>query len=228
MRRASASVTLTRMGHPLFALFDLRLRVADLELRLPDDHELAALCRVARKGIHDPATMPFLVPWTDKPSPAFEREFAQYHWGARAHWTPAKWTLELAVFVDGEPVGSQGICAENFATLRQVITGSWLGQKFQGRGLGKQMREAVLHLAFEGLGAEVAHSAFIDGNVTSAAVSRAFGYEPNGRKRIAPRGEATWENKLILTRERWAARPRAYHVEVEGLDTCRELFGAAR
>jgi RimJ/RimL family protein N-acetyltransferase len=214
------------MTHPLFALFDLRLRVADLELRLPDDHELAALCRVARKGVHDPAHMPFLVPWTDKASPRFEREFAQYHWGARANWAPASWSLELAVFVNGEPVGSQGISAENFATLRQVITGSWLGQKFQGRGFGKQMREAVLHLAFEGLGAEVAHSAFIDGNVTSAAVSRTFGYEPNGRKRVAPRGEPVWENKLILTRERWQARPRAYHVEVEGLDACRELFGA--
>ncbi|HYU50364.1 MAG TPA: hypothetical protein VEO91_10615 [Candidatus Limnocylindria bacterium] len=40
------------MTHPLWPLFDLRLRTERLELRLPDDDELARLCAIARAGIH--------------------------------------------------------------------------------------------------------------------------------------------------------------------------------
>jgi hypothetical protein len=39
---------------------------------MPDDDVLSDLARLASRGIHDPATMPFLHPWTDEPSPALE------------------------------------------------------------------------------------------------------------------------------------------------------------
>src|SRR5690606_31219245 len=68
------------MEEPLWPLYRLRLRTPDLELRLPTEDELVALCKVARAGIHDPATMPFSTNWTDQPSPRFEREFLKYHW----------------------------------------------------------------------------------------------------------------------------------------------------
>ena len=69
-------------------------------------------------------------------------------------------------------------------------TGSWLGRRFQGRGLGKEMRAAVLGFAFDGLGAEVAEtSAFLD-NLPSNGVSRALGYEENGFGSLAPEGVA--------------------------------------
>ena len=42
--------------------------------------------------------------------------------------------------------------------MRTVGTGSWLGRPYQGRGIGKEMRGAVLALAFDGLGAEVAET----------------------------------------------------------------------
>jgi RimJ/RimL family protein N-acetyltransferase len=53
-------------------------------------------------------------------------------------------------------VGVQELWAENFAELRKVATGSWLGLKHQGQGIGIEMRSAVLHLAFACLGAEQA------------------------------------------------------------------------
>ena len=65
------------MGHPLWPLFDLRLVAGDLALRLPTDDELATLCQLARAGIHPPDDMPFAFPWSVKPSPEFERGFAQ-------------------------------------------------------------------------------------------------------------------------------------------------------
>lgn len=212
------------MGHPLWPLYDLRLRTPALELRLPDEDELVGLCQVAKAGIHDPNVMPFGVAWTDNPSPRFERGFIQFHWGTRARWSPADWSLQLAVFHRGEPIGMQDLHATDFPVLRQVNTGSWLGRPFQGRGLGKQMRAAALHLAFAELDAQVAYSgAFLD-NPASLAVSEALGYEPNGIRRMAPRGEPREQRDLRLTRHRWEAHRRC-EVAVEGLASCRDMFG---
>jgi hypothetical protein len=52
-------------------LFALRLRSARLELRSPTDPDLFALLEVARAGVHDPATMPFVIAWTDLRGDAF-------------------------------------------------------------------------------------------------------------------------------------------------------------
>ena len=212
------------MAHPLWPIYDLRLRTARLELRLPDEDEIVELCRVARAGIHPADEMPFGLPWSIKPRPQFEREFLQFHLAIRGSWTPDAWNLELAVFRDGTPIGSQGLLANDFATLRTVGTGSWLGQPFQGRGIGTEMREAVLALAFDGLGAEIATSeAFID-NPASAGVSRRLGYAHNGFGRIAPLGAARETERFRMTRESWASIPRS-PVRIDGLDRCRDLFG---
>jgi RimJ/RimL family protein N-acetyltransferase len=213
------------MGHPLWPPYDLRLRTPMLELRLPTEPELAELCRVARAGVHDPSVMPFEVPWTDRPSPQFERGFVQFHWRQRADWSPERWSLELAVFRDGEPMGMQAIGAADFAVLRDVYTGSWLGQPFQGRGYGKQMRAAVLELAFGGLAAVTARSSVWVGNAASIAVSRALGYQANGVSLAAPRGEPLEHRQMRLTRPDWLAN-RYCEVEVAGLGSCREMFGA--
>lgn len=213
------------MSHPLWPLYDLRLGTDRLELRLPDEAEIRQLCATARAGIHPAGEMPFGVAWSIKPSPRFEREFIQWHWKQRADWTPEAWSLELAVFLDGRPIGSQALIARQFSTFRTVSTGSWLGREFQGRGLGKEMRGAVLALAFDGLGAEAATTeAFLD-NPASAGVSRALGYEPNGLGSIAPEGVARPTERFRLSRPGWLARTRPL-VRIEGLDRCRDMFGA--
>ena len=42
---------------------------------------------------------------------------------------------------DGVVVGTQGIGGRDFAVLREVHTGSWLGRRYQGQGIGTQMRQ---------------------------------------------------------------------------------------
>src|SRR5205085_1357591 len=83
-RKLIVSVVIVRImppvAHPLWPLFDLRLRTGNLELRLPTDDDLVALVAVARGGIHPPEEMPFGVAWTDAPSPEFERNFARFYW----------------------------------------------------------------------------------------------------------------------------------------------------
>ncbi|MGZ6340150.1 MAG: GNAT family N-acetyltransferase, partial [Candidatus Limnocylindrales bacterium] len=206
-------------------LFGLRLRTERLVLRLPTDDHLVHLMALARAGIHPPDEMPFGVAWSTIPSPAFERSFMQYHWSMRGQWSPAKWSLNLVTLFDGDPIGTQGIDAEAFAVHRTVSTGSWLGQAFQGRGFGTEMRAAVLGFAFDGLGARVAESsAFLD-NAASNAVSRKLGYQPNGFGSLAPEGIARETQRFRMTAEAWRSRPRPA-LTIEGLEACRELFGA--
>ncbi|WP_366510860.1 GNAT family protein [Streptomyces sp. MP131-18] len=200
-----------------------------LELRLPDPEELAALADLAAEGLHPPEEMPFLVPWTDQPPAERARSVLQHHWLRRADWTPENWALHLAVFAEGRAVGLQDVSAEHFAVLRQVGTGSWLGRRYQGLGIGTEMRAAVLHLAFAGLGAVEAVSGAFDHNAASLRVSEKLGYERDGVQRFAIRGRPATEIRLRLPRERWAAAARALEVPVtvSGLEPCLPLFGAA-
>ena len=211
------------MENPYWPLFDLRINTPRLEIRLPNDDDLATLARLASMGVHDPATMPFLYPWTDEPSPQLERGMMKWGWGHRAMWNPNNWTFNGVVVVDNTIVGVQSIEAKDFALLRTVKTGSWLGIEHQGQGIGKEMRTAILYFAFESLGALEAHSGgFID-NESSLRVSRSLGYEENGRRTVLRRGEPTELLELRLDRAKWSQIGQTI-VEVSGFEGCREFF----
>jgi RimJ/RimL family protein N-acetyltransferase len=212
------------MAHPSWPLFDLRISTPRLEIRLPTDDELYQLLDVTDAGIHDPATMPFMLAWTDVPAPRRHRDSLQWWWSQRSQWRPDDWSFTGAVFVDGAPVGVQDIRARQFAVRRVVSTGSWLGQAHQGQGLGKEMRAAILHLAFEGLGALEAHTEAFCDNARSLAVTRSLGYAENGHDIVLRRGERARHINFCLDRATWEARRRA-DIAIEGLETCREMFG---
>jgi RimJ/RimL family protein N-acetyltransferase len=103
-----------------------------------------------------------------------------------------------------------------------VGTGSWLGLRFQGRGVGTEMRTAVLELAFRGLGAAAARSGAIDGNEASLRVSGTLGYRVIGRGTVAPRGVEVGRADVELRREDWRV---PFPVELEGVAPCLPLFG---
>ena len=207
-------------------LFGLRLRAERLVLRLPTDDDVVELLQVAKAGIHPPNEMPFGEAWTSVEGAAFDRSFLQHYWRTRGAFSPEAWFLNFMVELDGRPIGAQSIDAEGFATFRTVHTGSWLGLEYQGRGLGKEMRSAVLGFAFDGLGAEVAEtSAFVD-NGPSNGVTRALGYEENGLGSLAPQGVARVTQKFRITAEGWRSRPRPA-LAIDGIDACLDLLGAA-
>jgi RimJ/RimL family protein N-acetyltransferase len=212
------------MAHPYWPLFDLCIRTPRLEIRLPDDDDLVLLARLAG-DIHDPRTMPFTTPFTDTPSPRRERDSLQWWWRQRAEWSPDKWWLNGAVFVDGHAVGMQDLHAEHFASLRTVGTGSWLARPHQGTGIGKEMRAAILHLAFAGLGAREAHSGAFHDNAASLATSRALGYVPNGEELALRRDQPDRILNLRLDRATWEAGRRG-DIELVGLADCLWMFGA--
>jgi RimJ/RimL family protein N-acetyltransferase len=209
----------------LWPLFGLRLATARLELAPVGDDDLDELTAIARLGIHDPETTPFSNLWTDRTGADFERGVAQYFWSQRAHWSPTAWAVPFAVRWNGVLVGVQQLQSVDFAVLRTVTTSSWLGQSYQGKGIGTEMRAAALSFSFDVLGADVATSGAYDYNPASVRVSEKLGYERNGVRRESVRGKAVEALLFRMTRALWFRRPRPV-VLVEGLEPCLELFGA--
>jgi RimJ/RimL family protein N-acetyltransferase len=201
----------------------LRIATPRLELRYPDDDDLVALAHLAAEGIHDAERMPFSTPWTRAPSPELERNALQHSWGRRAALARDDWSLPFVVRVAGETLGVQDVSAKQFAVRRTVETGSWLVQRAQGRGIGTEMRAAVLHFAFAGLGAEEALSGSFADNPASAAVSRHHGYEANGEEIFDREGEPARMQRWVLTRAKWTPHRRD-DVTIEGLGACLPLL----
>jgi RimJ/RimL family protein N-acetyltransferase len=205
-------------------LFGLSIETPRLTLRYPTDDGLAALNNLASQGIHDPDVMPFDIPWTDEPPETRPQHSLQFYWGTRANWKPTNWHITMMVKEGDAVVGAQGMVASDFAVKRQVGTGSWVGQAYQGHGIGKEMRAAILHLAFAGLGAQRAMSGAFENNVASLAVSRALGYVQNGDDIGAPRGTPMRQIRLLLTRETWEKNRRP-DIQIHGLEPCLTMFG---
>jgi RimJ/RimL family protein N-acetyltransferase/predicted GNAT family acetyltransferase len=218
----------------LFSLYPspaaaLTLRTPRLELRLPTDAEVLRLAHaIEARRIHPPEEMPFLVPWTDAiGTEAFVPNTLAHFRAQRARRRPDDWGLNFVAFLDGDPVGSQAMNAERFPRERSVSTGSYLLRPFQGRGLGTEMRTAVLALAFDVLGALRAESGAMAGNEASARVSAKLGYEQVGWRERAPRGEPVRERTFELTRDAWREREHL-PVRIDGpLDRVRAALGAS-
>jgi RimJ/RimL family protein N-acetyltransferase len=162
-------------------LFDLVLRTPSLTLRYVDDERAAHLMDLAASaGVHAPDDMPFMTPWTRSESPRLEREGMQRYWQARAETKPSAWSLRFAVYEGELLAGAQDLGANSFAVTKTVQTGSWLARSMHGRGIGKEMRAAILHFAFAGLGADSASSGAFEDNTLSIGVTRSLGYVENG------------------------------------------------
>jgi RimJ/RimL family protein N-acetyltransferase len=201
------------MRNERWPLFDLEVRTPRLTLRYLDDVLAEQLLAVAAAGVHDPATMPFTIPWTDMPSPT-----------SRAATRPESWNLLFAVVVDDAVIGSIDLRSNEFPQLREFGTGSWIGREFQGRGYGKELRVAALALGFDGLGAQVAHTAAWYDNAASLGVTRSLGYELVGTKRALRRGEPDDQLAFRMSRDHWTTI-RRHDITLHGVDVAREFLG---
>lgn len=210
------------MAH-VWPLYDLVLRTPRLELRPVREPDMFDLTELAGRGIHAPATMPFLTPFTDLPTVERERSSLRFHWGNWANWSADDWTLSFVVRRDGECVGAQDLCGVRYPVRRTVSSGSWLGRANQGRGLGTEMRAAVLELAFGALEALRAESEAFADSVASRRVSDKLGYRSNGWSWERARDRRVRADRFALDVEDWNC-PVA--VSVEGVSPeLLDLFG---
>ncbi|WP_079084971.1 GNAT family N-acetyltransferase [Streptomyces dysideae] len=208
--------------------FRLRLTTPRLELRVPDENDLRALAElVADQGIHAPGAAPFQGGWSNALPQVVAGRVLQYLWKGLALSRPGYWNLGLAVFLDGRPVGVQGLQAREFPKRGEVATESWLARGHQGRGIGTEMRTAALRLAFAGLGARYATSAVFEDGAAALAVNKKLGYQPDGIEVHDRQGEPTVLTRWRMTRAQWELSPAAEATaEIHGLDACRALFGS--
>jgi RimJ/RimL family protein N-acetyltransferase len=149
----------------------------------------------------------------------------QHYWRCRAETTPTHWHLNFAVVVDGEVVGTTSLGADHFPTLRTFESGSWLGRAHQGRGIGREMREATLHLGFAGLAAACATTSAFSDNGPSLGVTHSLGYQPNGEQTNLRRGEAATTLHFRMERGDWRARLQRDDITITGLEPCLALLG---
>ena len=130
-------------------LFRLRLATDRLELRPPTDDEIAELARVARRGIHGDDVMPFANGWTDYPERVGRRFASTY--GPGAGWRIEPGRCRSPSSSTASRFGVEQMKGEAFPKLRTVGTGSWLARAHQRRGIGSEMRAAVLDFTFTAL-----------------------------------------------------------------------------
>ena len=208
----------------IWPVFGLRVTAGPLQLTPVQDQDIPALVDLAEQGIHGPADMPFLVPWSATPASELGRTMAGYYWRTRAEFGPAKWDLELAVRWDGVVAGVQGVRTADYLVTRTGETGSWLGRAHQGRGIGTLMRQTVCALLFDHLDAQEVTSGAFEDNPASLAVSRKVGYSDNGVVRMRRReGEMALLRRVRLSPD--ALVRSDYSLDVEGVVPLRRLIG---
>lgn len=205
------------------AQFALRIAVDGVELAAPTDPQLAELARhAATPGAVLPADQTHFVKWIDGRTPAeIERQRIARVQANRDLTTRPGWTLDLAVFVDGAPVGLQSMSGfEQWPQRRVVGTTSWLIAPFQGRGLGTRARAAVLELAFAQLDAEAAKSWALEENTASTSVSTTLGYRFVDSHVLVEHGRELTEHVYEVGREDWLSSTarRRYAPVITGAD----------
>jgi len=204
-------------------LFGLELITPRLQLAPLSDDDLAELIGVVNAGVHDPELMPFLFPWTREEPEERARNSLKHWWSTRATIAADAWSISFGVRFEGRLVGVQHVEAKKFATVRHVETGSWIGLAEHGRGIGTEMRAAVLQFAFDTLGAQSASSgAFVD-NEKSLRVSAKLGYQPNGIGWHDREGRRTEETLLLVTPETF--RRPDWSLQVRGFEACKAQLG---
>ena len=204
-------------------LLGLRITAGPVELRGITDDLFGPLAELAISGIHDPDFMPFSIPWSLTRAEELPRTMAQFYWGRRAEFSPGMWSAEFAVSWEGELVGTQGMTTSEYLVTRTAETGSWLGRRFQGRGIGTAMRQVICAFAVDHLDAECMTSGAFTDNAASLGVSKKVGYTENGRKRVARLGRPATLQKMALMPENLV---RYEHpLVVDGLPEFRRSIG---
>ncbi|MEV4100779.1 GNAT family N-acetyltransferase [Nonomuraea sp. NPDC049649] len=202
--------------------FQLSITTPRLELRYPSLDDLDELADRAAEGVHEAGVMPFVFPWSEAAPAERARSVVQYHFARWGELSPDKWSLDFVVLFEGQIVGTQGLTAEDFTILREVSSGSWLGRRFHGMGIGTEMRAAVLHLAFAGLGAVYATTSAFEDNHSSIAVTRKLGYRDDGITLHRRQGRPVVTRNFRLPRAAW---PPAEGIEIHHLGPCLPLLG---
>lgn len=205
----------------VWPLHGIRLRNAELDLRVMTEADLPVLAQVMPADVE---LNPHATRYAGLDGPANRRAvLAQGYWRALGMWSPDDWALPFVARRGADVVGVQWLEGPDWTSERTVDSSSWLVVPARGRGLGKQMRAAVLALAFGHLDALAAISSAVVGNGGSLGVSRALGYRDTHRSVLEHSGETL--QHLRLEAATWSASGLPHDVVVHGVAPALPLFG---
>jgi RimJ/RimL family protein N-acetyltransferase len=221
----TAAPSVTQVTNRYWPLFDLRLASPDLALRPMTEADLTELADLLPDDVEqDPLAATFAIGEQRTRRGLVSH---QSYWKALGTWRPEHWALSFVVSAAGQFIGVQELEGSDFPVLRTVDTSSFLITAARGRGYGKQMRRAVLALAFGPMQAQAAITSAWHDNHASLGVSRALGYLPNGEMLHAHPGRVDILLHLRLRRADWLASGFGDDIQVSGFEPCRPLFGLA-
>lgn len=217
----------------IYPPYGLTISSGALTMRVLRDDDIPELVDLIASGVQVPGLpMPFIRDWHAGPlapgtPDGFPTTSLAWWWTQRASFAPENWKMALAVRLDGELVGMQDMNATDFPHTRSVETGSWLGLRHQGKGVGTLMRQLVVGFAFDELGATACHSGYVSGNEASAAVSRKVGYSDNGLRHITQTIDG---KKMPVMEYQVRVTPESYNrpsqdVTVQGAEQLRNFLG---
>jgi RimJ/RimL family protein N-acetyltransferase len=211
------------MMSDIWPLFGLEIQTERLLLRPMNEAWAIQLARPVPADLEMDPGIPLLTGASEQRG----REIVtlQRYWTAYGTWSVEAWRLPFAVFHGDDLIGEQTLEGTKFPQVREVDSASFLRTEARGQGFGKEMRQAILALAFGPMHAESAISGAWHDNHASLGVSRAMGYEPNGVARHVHGDRVSELVNLRLSRERWDRSGLAEGVEIRGFEPCRELFG---
>lgn len=209
------------MDGEVWPLHGIRLHTADLQLLVMTEADLPVLGALLPDDLE---MNPHATRYAGLDDGANRRAvLAQGYWRALGMWSPEDWALPFVVRAAGDVVGVQWLEGPDWVVERTVDSSSWLVAAARGRGLGKQMRAAVLALAFGPLGARAAISSAVVDNRSSLGVSRALGYRDTHRSVLEHSGETL--QHVRLESAAWSASGQAHGVVVDGVAPALPLFG---
>jgi RimJ/RimL family protein N-acetyltransferase len=205
----------------VWPLHGIRLSTPELELRPAREADLPALFDILPDDLEvDPSST-----WYAGVEPSANRRaiLAQGYWRAMGQWSPTDWVIPFVVRRGGEPIGMQALEGPDYGAERTVDSWSWLEKARRGQGLGKQMRAAILELAFRHLGARCAITSAVLGNAGSLGVSRSLGYVESHQSVLSHSNETL--QHLRLEADSWTSSGLGADVRVEGVGPALPFFG---
>lgn len=140
----------------LYPPFGLRITAGPLTLRPLRDEDLPEYAALMHRPIFADMDSDQVFPWCDVDPDERVARSVQFQWQLRSKAGPTDWNLSFGIFHQERLIGMQDLGASHFAVRRVVGSGSWLTLDEQGKGHGTLMRQAVLVLAFDHLGAQPA------------------------------------------------------------------------
>ena len=205
----------------VWPLHGIRLVTADLDLRVMTEADLLEVCDVLPPDLE---LNPHATTYAGLDVPANRRAVVvQGYWRALGMWSPDDWALPFVVRRAGRIIGGQWLEGPDYRADRTVDSSSWLVHVARGHGYGRQMRAAVLELAFGHLGARAAISSAVVDNAASLGVSHRLGYRDTHTSVLEHSGERL--QHVRLERADWRRAGHGRDVGIEGVEAALPLFG---